>query len=184
MSLSRHIVPLASSSRLVCSRSFHTTAPVALQARSTKIFKHIDQAIREELPPVVIGSKVKRQIPEPKGPITDPAAFFRAAGRNLKNKVKGEVTWDELFTRKAEGWTQAGLVTKDVKYVQWITEKYRQGFDPRFIAREPKKPKKIRGHGLAIQNGIRMKWSFKMDLAHAPRPWGMEAFASRGKPKD
>lgn len=30
-------------------------------------------------------------------------------------------------------------------------------------------------HGLAVQNGIRMRWSNKLDIGHAPRPWGMKA---------
>ncbi|KAH9936335.1 trafficking protein Mon1-domain-containing protein [Fomitopsis serialis] len=90
------------------------------------------------------------------GSIASPQDFLKAIGRSADTKVTAE-SWEDLWKFDRIRLKEAGLETKDRRYVLWCMGKYRLGEDPSDFSHPPKPRKKIRGHGPAVQNGKRIR---------------------------
>ncbi|KAI0725620.1 IGR protein motif-domain-containing protein [Fomitopsis betulina] len=97
-----------------------------------------------------------RPVPPATSPLSTPEAFLKAIGRKADTKVKAE-SWEDLWAMNRLRLKEAGVDTKDRRYILWCMAKFRQGLDPVQFAHPPKPRKKIRGHGPAVQNGKRIR---------------------------
>ncbi|KAK4046244.1 hypothetical protein OIV83_006223 [Microbotryomycetes sp. JL201] len=100
------------------------------------------------------------RIPQPSGAIASPEALLKAAGRGLDQyatKLGEDLTWPALFTKSGQELADAGMSTKDRRYLLWVLEKYRQGHDIETLAIPSKPKKKYRGWGPKIQFGKRVR---------------------------
>ncbi|THH12552.1 hypothetical protein EW146_g7585 [Bondarzewia mesenterica] len=99
---------------------------------------------------------LSRPVPPPRGSITSPEAFLKAIGRSSETKVSYE-TWEQLWHTSGIELKKNGLSVQDRRYVLWAMQKFRLGEDPLDFTHDPKKKKKIRGWGPAVQNGKRIR---------------------------
>jgi len=81
--------------------------------------------------------------------------FLKAIGRESEKKLK--VEWDELWKMDGRAMREAGVGTRDRRYILWCMQKYRLGFPIREFAHEPSPKKTIRGWGPKVQNGKRIR---------------------------
>ncbi|CAH7671757.1 hypothetical protein BY996DRAFT_7425789 [Phakopsora pachyrhizi] len=78
----------------------------------------------------------------------------------LKDKVK---SWEELFEldsrsfKRSKELSGAINLVRDRRYFFRALELFRQGLDPKVFSVGDRKPKKIRGWGPRVQNGIRLR---------------------------
>ncbi|WVF65363.1 hypothetical protein IAT40_000090 [Kwoniella sp. CBS 6097] len=89
-----------------------------------------------------------------------PQALLDLIGRNAPTKLEAHAeSWDklnELWMRSVKLY-DVGLTTKERRYLLWAFSRYSQGDTPSSFIRPPKAPKKFRGWGPKIQNGVRVK---------------------------
>ncbi|KDE02691.1 hypothetical protein MVLG_06779 [Microbotryum lychnidis-dioicae p1A1 Lamole] len=98
-----------------------------------------------------------RRIPSTRTPYTTPAAVLESASRNLKQHTDKFPTWEALFASTSHSLAELGLAVKERRYLLWVLEKYRAGFDIAEIAVPTKPKRKIRGWGPKVQNGKRVR---------------------------
>ncbi|WVR08898.1 hypothetical protein IAU60_005957 [Kwoniella sp. DSM 27419] len=89
-----------------------------------------------------------------------PQALLDKIGRNAETKLEAYAeSWDKLN----EVWMRSvklydvGLSTKERRYLLWAFSRFSQGSEPSTFIRPPRPPKKFRGWGPKIQNGVRVK---------------------------
>ncbi|EKM51904.1 uncharacterized protein PHACADRAFT_165232 [Phanerochaete carnosa HHB-10118-sp] len=108
----------------------------------------------------VVNKAAFRPIPQTQGNIPgiidSPEAFLKAIGRSAESKITAE-TWADLWKLDGPRLKAAGVDVRDRRYLLWCMEKFRQGWDPKDFAHEPKPKKKIRGWGPVIQFGKRIR---------------------------
>ncbi|KAF8644425.1 hypothetical protein AX16_008484 [Volvariella volvacea WC 439] len=99
-----------------------------------------------------------RSAPEPRPtvPITTPAEFLKAIGRDSESKLQIE-GWEEFWKTDGQAMKKAGVGVKERRYILWCMEKYRSGMKIQDFAHEPKPKKTVRGWGPAVQNGKRIR---------------------------
>ncbi|WVQ93036.1 hypothetical protein IAU59_000100 [Kwoniella sp. CBS 9459] len=89
-----------------------------------------------------------------------PQALLDLIGRNAPAKLEAHAeSWDklnELWLRSVKLY-DVGLSTKERRYLLWAFSRYSQGDSPSSFIRPPREPKKFRGWGPKIQNGVRVK---------------------------
>ncbi|OCF32403.1 hypothetical protein I316_05828 [Kwoniella heveanensis BCC8398] len=89
-----------------------------------------------------------------------PQALLDLIGRNAPTKLEAHAeSWDklnELWMRSVKLY-DVGLTTKERRYLLWAFSRYSQGSAPSSFIRPPRAPKKFRGWGPKIQNGVRVK---------------------------
>ncbi|WWD21185.1 hypothetical protein CI109_105669 [Kwoniella shandongensis] len=97
------------------------------------------------------------------GPSTEtptPEALLIKIGRNADKKL---TPFAESWEKLNEVWLRTqklqdlGLGIKERRYILWAFSKYSQGNNPSTFIRPPKPPKKVRGWGPKIQNGVRVR---------------------------
>ncbi|KAK4689894.1 hypothetical protein P7C73_g175, partial [Tremellales sp. Uapishka_1] len=90
-----------------------------------------------------------------------PIDLLSKIGRNAEKKLASNVeSWDglnELWKKGGEGLKDAGLGIKDRRYILWAFNKYSLGNLPSTFITPPTPPKKIRGWGPRVQNGVRVR---------------------------
>ncbi|KAF8644424.1 hypothetical protein AX16_008484 [Volvariella volvacea WC 439] len=89
-------------------------------------------------------------------PITTPAEFLKAIGRDSESKLQIE-GWEEFWKTDGQAMKKAGVGVKERRYILWCMEKYRSGMKIQDFAHEPKPKKTVRGWGPAVQNGKRIR---------------------------
>ncbi|KAK4052611.1 hypothetical protein OIO90_004239 [Microbotryomycetes sp. JL221] len=100
------------------------------------------------------------RVPTPREPTTTPESLLKAAGRGLEQystKLGEDLNWASLFTKTGQQLADAGMTTKERRYLMWILEKYRQGHDVKAVSIPAKPKKKYRGWGPKIQFGKRVR---------------------------
>ncbi|CAO3671083.1 unnamed protein product [Umbelopsis vinacea] len=81
-----------------------------------------------------------KQVPPPRGKITDVESFLKHAGRGSDESASKFQDWNHLFSVSSRDLKEFGIPTKQRKYILSRVEFYRQGIDPYPIA--TKNPKK------------------------------------------
>ncbi|WRT69255.1 uncharacterized protein IL334_006239 [Kwoniella shivajii] len=89
-----------------------------------------------------------------------PQDLLSKIGRNADTKLEGfNESWDklnELWMRSVKLYS-LGLSVKERRYLLWAFSRYSQGSTPSSFIKPPKPPKKFRGWGPKIQNGVRVR---------------------------
>ncbi|GAA5861970.1 hypothetical protein JCM8547_001542 [Rhodosporidiobolus lusitaniae] len=98
-----------------------------------------------------------KRIPRPRGRYTDTTSILAASKRGLEQYADKLGDWAELFGKTSTDLKDAGLTTKESRYLLWLLERYRHGHDPAQIAIPATKAKTIRGWGPKVQNGVRVR---------------------------
>ncbi|TCD70525.1 hypothetical protein EIP91_002870 [Steccherinum ochraceum] len=100
----------------------------------------------------LVNHAASRPVPPARGAIKTPAAFLTAIGRSSETKLPTvPESWNDLWKLDGHALKEAGL------YILWSMEKYRLGEDPKVFAHAPRKRRKIRGRGPAVQDGKRIR---------------------------
>jgi len=100
-------------------------------------------------------TKLQSGIARPIENIQTAEDFLKAIGRESEKKLK--VEWDEMWKMDGRAMREAGVGTRDRRYILWCMQKYRLGFPIREFAHEPPPKKTIRGWGPKVQNGKRIR---------------------------
>ncbi|GAA5918082.1 hypothetical protein JCM5296_006754 [Sporobolomyces johnsonii] len=99
-----------------------------------------------------------KRVPKPREPFNTPAAVLAASKRNLDQYADKFDTWAALFTKSGDQLrNEVGMQVRESRYLLWLLEKYRQGYNPDTVAIPPTPKKTIRGWGPKIQNGKRVR---------------------------
>ncbi|WWC91022.1 uncharacterized protein L201_005962 [Kwoniella dendrophila CBS 6074] len=89
-----------------------------------------------------------------------PQSLLTLIGRNADTKLESHAeSWDklnELWMRSVKLY-DVGLSVKERRYLLWAFSRYSQGSAPSTFIKPPRPPKKIRGWGPKIQNGVRVR---------------------------
>ncbi|KAH8548602.1 IGR protein motif-domain-containing protein [Umbelopsis sp. PMI_123] len=81
-----------------------------------------------------------KQVPPPRGNITDVESFLKRVGRGSEEYTSKFEDWNQLFSVSSRELKEFGIPTKARKFILSRVEFYRQGIDPQPLA--VKMPKK------------------------------------------
>lgn len=92
--------------------------------------------------------------------------FLKTIGRGCEDHVDKFKSWDSLFLTKSRGLKAMGIPTRQRKWILNWTERYRQGYDPWYIALRSKS---------ASNEYEKREWRKKLVTQKEKRKeWGLE----------